>query len=122
SWYEAEARVCREHGVRLVDRSMSASALPNPEVLDGILGDLKSTSYPLLIHCNAGADRTGAVAALYRISVLGETRTSAMQELSPDFLHYRTFAPCMDTLVEAYEPSNDWLSRYAMAAMRPCRD
>jgi protein tyrosine phosphatase (PTP) superfamily phosphohydrolase (DUF442 family) len=36
---------------------------------------------PVLVHCQHGADRTGAMVALYRIAVQGWTKTEAIREM-----------------------------------------
>jgi malate synthase len=37
--------------------------------------------YPILFHCQHGADRTGIMCALYRIAVQGWSREEAIQEM-----------------------------------------
>jgi hypothetical protein len=49
---------------------------------------LRSAAKPLLIHCKAGSDRTGLVAALYRYAVAGEPAEQAVSELSLHFGHF----------------------------------
>jgi protein tyrosine phosphatase (PTP) superfamily phosphohydrolase (DUF442 family) len=44
-----------------------------------ILMDSKET--PVLVHCQHGADRTGALCAAYRIAVEGWTKEEALQEM-----------------------------------------
>jgi protein tyrosine/serine phosphatase len=116
SWYDDEAAVCAARGVTLVSGPMSAQALPPADVLAGVVDALQTAEYPMLIHCNAGADRTGAVSAIYRMLILGDDRAAALAELSPQHLHFQAYAPCMDTLAELYEPTSDWLDWYAANA------
>ncbi|HOB74100.1 MAG TPA: tyrosine-protein phosphatase [Phycisphaerae bacterium] len=112
-WYDAEKAVCEARGVTLISYPMSAKSLPSADVLASVIETLKTAEYPLLIHCNGGADRTGAVSAIYRMLILGEDRKAALAELSPAHLHFRSYAPCMDTLAEMYEPTPEWLEWYA---------
>ena len=112
-WYDGEVAVCAARGVTLVDEPMSARALPPADVLAGVVGTLQTAEYPILIHCNGGADRTGAVSAIYRMLILGEDRSAALAELSPQHLHFRAYAPCMDTLADLFEPTPEWLDWYA---------
>jgi protein tyrosine/serine phosphatase len=111
-WYRDESSVCKAKQTTLVDLPMSSQSLPAPELLKSILSALKTAQPPVLIHCESGADRTGAAAALYRMEVLGQDRATALRELSPDYWHFRSKKPCMDTLVEMYEPTPEWMARY----------
>ena len=67
-----------------------------------------------MIHCESGCDRTGAVAALFRLDVLKQDRATAARELSSDYGHLRGQKPCMDTLIERYEPTPEWIARYEL--------
>lgn len=64
-WYRSELASCRTHGAVHVDITMSARRLPQPAKLVKLLTVLDHTPYPVLIHCSAGADRTGLVCTLY---------------------------------------------------------
>ncbi len=122
-WYDAEKAVCDEMAVTLVSYPMSASSLPPADLLAGILDTLQTADYPMLIHCQAGADRAGAVSALYRMAILGHDKSAAAaEELTPLRLHFRFATPCMDTLIEMFEPAPQWLTEYAeMVDQTPCR-
>jgi protein tyrosine/serine phosphatase len=111
-WYDVERQTCEAMGVTLVDHAMSAHSLPSGELLGAVIDTLLNAEYPILIHCQGGADRTGAVSAIYRMLVLGHDRASALEALSPLKLHFREYAPCMDTLAEMYEPRPEWLAQY----------
>lgn len=112
-WYDTEASICQEMGVTLVDHRMSAGSLPEPELLEQIVETLLTAEYPILIHCKGGADRSGAVAAIYRMLIMGYDKADALGELSSVFFHFRASTPCMDALAEMYEPTEEWLARYA---------
>jgi protein tyrosine/serine phosphatase len=120
-WYDAEARACEAAGVTLVNHSMSARSLPPPEMMAAILETLAGAEYPMLIHCESGADRTSAIAAIYRMAVLGDDRAAALQELSLSYLHVRALRPCMDTLAESFDTQPDWLDRYAVTTSQSCQ-
>ncbi len=119
-WYQTEARVCQELGVTLVDYAMSAGSLPPVEMMADILETLRRAEHPMLIHCSGGSDRTGAISAIYRMSILGEAREHALSELDPQYFHFRWYAPCMDVLAESFDPAPDWIDRYPAMASQPC--
>lgn len=65
AWYRSELACCQAHGTRHFDITLSARKLPPPEKLAQLLTVLDKTPYPVLVHCQAGADRTGLVCTLY---------------------------------------------------------
>lgn len=111
-WYDQEAAACQAKNVVLVDLPMSSKSLPPPELLKSIVETLRTAQYPILIHCESGSDRSGAVSGLYRLDILQQDRSEAMKELSPEYWHFRASKPCMDKLVEIYEPTPDWMEQY----------
>jgi protein tyrosine phosphatase (PTP) superfamily phosphohydrolase (DUF442 family) len=111
-WYDEEADACRQAGVSLADFAMSSGSLPDPALLKGIIETLKTAEYPILIHCAGGADRTSAISAIYLILIAGDDKADALFQLSPLYFHFRSKAPCMDVLVEMYEPTDEWLNTY----------
>lgn len=55
---------------------------PNPERMEEALKILTDTrQYPIFVHCKYGADRTGAVMAIYRIKVQKWSREDAVREM-----------------------------------------
>lgn len=108
-WYENERRVAAETGARLVDIDMSAMRLPDRATLLQLYDTLRTAEGPLLIHCQAGADRTGAVATLWRMIVLGEPRDVAARELTIFRGHFSAVRPEMDQLVRMFEPRREWI-------------
>lgn len=112
-WYDEEVAACQSLGLRHVDLRISANELPDPDALRAIVQTLRTSEFPVLIHCEGGADRTGLVSAIYRMLILGDDRGSALSELSLAYLHFRDFTPCMDALAAIYEPNDGWLDWYA---------
>ena len=49
------------------DLPLSATRRPTRRELLQLIDLLETCSYPLLIHCKSGADRTGLASALYRL-------------------------------------------------------
>lgn len=48
------------------------------------------TRTPVLVHCQHGADRTGAMVALYRMAVQGWTREEAIREMTQGGFGFHT--------------------------------
>jgi len=108
-WYQNEKAVTAEAGVTLVDIAMSAQSLPSRETLLLLYDTLTTAEHPILIHCRAGADRTGAASAIWRMVVLGDSRQAAQTELSPLYGHFEAATPQMDHLVRIFEPDRAWI-------------
>jgi hypothetical protein len=69
AWHRQEKSVCAYEHVKLIEFSFSAIKLPRPGDLKRLLGTvdhLAPSDYPILIHCNGGADRSGMVSTIYR--------------------------------------------------------
>jgi protein tyrosine/serine phosphatase len=64
-WFRAEAAVCARLGVEHLTVSLRASRPPAPVALRQLLEVLDRAEYPLLFHCEGGADRSGLVGAVY---------------------------------------------------------
>lgn len=109
AWYDAETAVAQQNGVAHMDIRMSASKLPARAELLKLYDTFQNAEYPILIHCQAGADRTGAAAAIWRMTVQGATREQALAELLPVYGHFITATPQMDRLARIYQPSREWI-------------
>jgi len=69
-------------GLRVVEIPMTADKPPtDDEVRRYFEVVLDRAARPVLIHCAVGRDRTGAMAALYRIEVEGWTNNDAVAEM-----------------------------------------
>lgn len=66
-WYRQEVEACARDGVDHEDVPMSARELPPPQVLSRLITLFDHARYPLLFHCQAGADRTGFASTLYAV-------------------------------------------------------
>jgi protein tyrosine phosphatase (PTP) superfamily phosphohydrolase (DUF442 family) len=108
-WYQREVQVTTEKGVKYVSIPMSAKRLPTRADLLALYDTFKTAEYPILMHCEAGADRSGAAAAIWRMVVAGDARQAAMAELSPLNGHFEAANPEMDRLVRMFEPNRAWI-------------
>ena len=64
AWYQAEAEVASSFGVSLEDINFSATRLPSPQSARQLVEVIDHADYPILFHCQQGADRTGLACVL----------------------------------------------------------
>jgi protein tyrosine phosphatase (PTP) superfamily phosphohydrolase (DUF442 family) len=90
AWYRSESASCQSRGITKVDVPISARKFPPPDRLRAILHTFDTAAYPLLIHCQAGADRTGLATTLYlhlyEHLPLDEAQTRGQTRAMDDFL------------------------------------
>jgi protein tyrosine/serine phosphatase len=108
-WYDDEVAKARELAITLVDFRMSAKHELSQEEAAHLVAVLARVEKPVLIHCKAGADRSGLASALYvaAVSKLGEA--AAERQISIRYGHISlpgSEAYAMDRTFESLEP---WL-------------
>ena len=87
AWFDDELRVVNSLGVEFHSIALSSSRLPPaPAVLD-LIELLEAGPHPVLLHCDAGADRTGLASGVARIVVGRSSAAEARAELSARFGH-----------------------------------
>lgn len=64
-WYDNEIEVSSLLGVEHIDHGISANRRVPIQEMKQLLQQIERAPKPILIHCKAGADRTGLVSALY---------------------------------------------------------
>lgn len=87
-WYRREADVVAAAGATLVDIPMADDREPDTGQMTRLLAALRSSPTPILIHCKAGADRSGLAAALYQLKVSGLPPGVAAGQLSFAYGHF----------------------------------
>ena len=87
-WYEQEVKISSECGVAYYLVPLSARAEPSKESVAKLLEVFNSAPRPILIHCKAGADRTGLVASMWKLVVDKEPKNKAGKQLSIRFFHF----------------------------------
>ncbi|MDA8137357.1 MAG: dual specificity protein phosphatase family protein [Desulfobacteraceae bacterium] len=86
-WYEAETATCRKLGIEHYDLGLDAERAPTAGEIKELLEDFKIAPRPVLIHCQAGADRSGLAAALWKMAVDGAPKTVAREQLAIRYGH-----------------------------------
>lgn len=76
-WYEYEEKFCKEHNITLINFKISDKKIQSVKTMQKLINIVKNAKKPILIHCKAGADRTGLVSALYLYSI-GDKNASKM--------------------------------------------
>lgn len=106
-WYTEEMKVSSEHNVRHYDIDLSAYREPTPEEMQILIGLFKSAPRPILIHCQAGADRSGLVAAMWKVIVDKQSKIEAGKQLSIVYGHMPVGpASAMDQFFENWLPDS----------------
>jgi protein tyrosine phosphatase (PTP) superfamily phosphohydrolase (DUF442 family) len=85
--------------LKLFHVPMNAFGLRDESVLEGmkILSD--PANRPIVIHCQHGADRTGAMMALYRVVVEGWSKDDAIREMNAGGYHHSSWFSNLDRYV-----------------------
>ena len=78
---------------------MTAWGLRDGRVLEALKILADPANRPLVIHCQHGADRTGALVALYRVLVQGWDKAEAVREMNEGGFHHSSFWRNLDRYV-----------------------
>lgn len=82
AWYVNETRTCSELGIEHYDIELSALHEPDSSQRRRVIEIIKTAPRPVLIHCQGGADRSGLVAAMWKVIVDHETKRTAGKQLT----------------------------------------
>ena len=89
-FYLLEKEACVEHGIELIDFRVYSRDVHTQEKIRAAKALFESITYPALMHCKSGADRTGFMGVLYRHFHMGDTIEAALaRELTLKKLHVR---------------------------------
>lgn len=110
--YRDEIEVCRELNIVHYDLRLPADRKPSSHKIDQLITILKTAPRPVLIHCKAGADRTGLAAALWKVIVDREPKSRAKKQLSLRFGHM-PFGPttALDNFFAEWQPQQVYLQQ-----------
>jgi protein tyrosine phosphatase (PTP) superfamily phosphohydrolase (DUF442 family) len=104
SWYDSERAVAAQLGVVHHDLGLSADRQPDRSAVLELIDLLETSPRPVLVHCEAGADRAGFASAIARIVVGDAEIAESRHELSFAFGHL-SFGPssALDRVLDGYE-------------------
>jgi len=108
-WYRAEVVEAEGLGISVVNFRMSSGRQLTWAQAAALVSILQKAEKPILVHCKAGADRSGLASALYVAAIARQGEAAAERQISIRYGHVsirflRAYA--MDRSFEALEP---WL-------------
>ena len=116
-WYDAEAALAASDGIRYVPISISARSEPPMETMLRIADVMRHAPRPILVHCRAGADRTGLAAAIFQIVAAEGSAAAAGDQLSVAYGHFPWFGSrtiAMDRALADFSAYWDGTARIAL--------
>lgn len=78
--FDKEAEFCRQNGIRLANFGVGA-VIPGDVQIAEFLRIVKRNDGAILVHCAQGRNRTGVMAAAYRIILEGWSANKALDEM-----------------------------------------
>jgi protein tyrosine/serine phosphatase len=87
-WYDNEVKVTRAAGIQHFDYPISAKRELTSGQVNEIIVLLRDLPRPVLVHCEAGADRSGLVSAIYKLVLGKQSANEAAQQLSFRYGHF----------------------------------
>ena len=116
-WYEEEKTAVQMASVILINISMSASKLPHRDAVRKLIEVFDTANYPIWIHCQGGADRTGEAVAIFMMEYLQKSKEYAMKQgLTWKKFHFKWRYPAKDYFIEELWQGREW----AMNEYDPC--
>lgn len=88
SWYEDEIKASATAGVTHIDFPISSGRQLTDDQIAHLTDHLRNAVRPILIHCEAGSDRTGLASALYELVIAGRSAAEASRQLSFRYGHF----------------------------------
>lgn len=107
-WWEEEVQVSEELGLERVEIGMSVTRLPHRADLLALLAAYRELPRPILVHCQAGADRTGEAVAVWLIDHEGEPVERAKLALHPRYGHIPERWPAKLYFIEELYRGEAW--------------
>lgn len=104
AWYRAERDATLAAGATQVDVSLSSCVWMSREQLLTLIDILDTSQYPILIHCEWGAERTGVVSAFVELLREGSTIDDARNQFALKYLYLPIGdGAIMGEMVEQYD-------------------
>ena len=92
-------------GAEFIHLPLSATKYPSPDDLVRLWEIFETAEYPVLVHCRAGADRTGLASGIYVLQNTGDLNRARDQLNFFPYLHVGWDGTwVMDQVFDLYEP------------------
>ena len=129
-FYAQEKEIAEKLGLNHFDIKCSATDLPSALSLRELVHILETAEKPILIHCRAGADRTGVASVIAAMALGNQSLQQAMDgHLTWRYWHFDNRSTSIGGVLEDYErycadhakPPDDWatLRQWIMDAYHP---
>ena len=107
AWYLAECRTTHAANVNQEDITFSAKRFPAPAEMRRLVEVLDHTAYPIVFHCQRGADRTGMASTVARLLLTDDDLPTARRQMWPRYGHFAVGRTAvLDAFFDYYE---EWL-------------
>ncbi|SIQ95240.1 Protein tyrosine/serine phosphatase [Rhizobium sp. RU35A] len=117
-WYDREVDASRRLGVQHIDFAMSARKSLDRAEMEQLIEVMRNAPKPVLIHCNAGADRSGLASALYLAAIAGQPQALAARQLSFYFGHIPVPVRAEYAMDRSFAAARSWLPQAVPTASR----
>ena len=108
-WYIDECCVTHAADVNQEDITFSAKRYPAPDEVRRLIEVFDHTEYPLVLHCQRGADRTGLAATVAILLLTDATLAQARRQLWPRYGHVAVGRTAV--LDEFFDYYQTWLAK-----------
>lgn len=108
AWYDSELEASQHLGIKHMDFRMKSSRTLDYQHAQELVKMMRDAPKPLLVHCMAGADRTGLASALYLAEIAKKDEETAESQLSLRYGHvpfWWSRTQAMDNTFEYLEPA-----------------
>jgi protein tyrosine/serine phosphatase len=102
SWYQGEVAVAARMAVIHYDERLASGNELTVKQMTDLIGLLRRAPKPILIHCEAGADRTGLISALYCLVLEGKSAGESSQQLSIWYGHAPLIRPAVSAMDRSF--------------------
>lgn len=99
AWYLGECRTTHDADVNQEDITFSAKRFPAPAEVQRLVDVLDHAAYPLVFHCQRGADRTGLASTVARLLLTNDDLPTARRQM---WLRYGHLAAGRTAVLDAF--------------------